>query len=314
MDNETGNWRIGLTKELFLPHDAQAILSIPLSIRKPPDRMVWAFTPKGQFTVNSAYKVALSPSQASTSPLGSTSNNQQTSVFWKTLWRLKVPSKFRSFAWRACKNVLPTKSNLHSRKVLDDPTCEACGNSVETIGHALWACDKAQEVWRASGILVHSHGGSRQTSAIILQLAVNMLDEYRLANHRFTMPNVATHTTWAPPHNPWYKVNVDGAVFQQLDAVGIGVVARNHTGHCLAAMSKKLWVPLGPLEAKAKAMEEGIDFAWDIGLRDVVFETDSEVLYKSLTGSITPPATIQNIVSSCILRLQDFRAVQLTHV
>ena len=77
----------------------------------------------------------------------------------------------------------------------------------------------------------------------------------------------------------------------------------------MAAMSKKLWVPLGPLEVETKAMEEGIDFAWDVGLRDVVFETDSKMLHKSLTGSITPPATIQNIVNSCIVRLQDFRAV-----
>ncbi|KAK7860179.1 hypothetical protein CFP56_042186 [Quercus suber] len=47
IDHDTGNWRIGLIKEIFLPHDAQAILSIPLSIQRPPNRMVWAFTPKG---------------------------------------------------------------------------------------------------------------------------------------------------------------------------------------------------------------------------------------------------------------------------
>ena len=123
------------------------------------------------------------------------------------------------------------------------------------------------------------------------------------------IPNVATRTTWTPLHNPWYKVNIDSAIFQHFDAVGIGVVVWDHIGQCVAAMSKKLWVPLGPLEVETKAMEEGIDFAWDVGLRDVVFETDSEMLHKSLTGSITPPATIQNIVNSCIMRLQDFRAV-----
>ena len=74
--------------------------------------------------------------------------------------------------------------------------------------------------------------------------------------------------------------------------VGIGVVARDHTGQCMAAMSKKLWVPLGPLEVEAKAMEEGIDFAWDVGLCKFVFETDSEMLHRSFTGSITPPTTI----------------------
>ena len=50
------------------------------------------------------------------------------------------------------------------------------------------------------------------------------------------------------------------------------MVARDHEGQVIAAMSKKLWVPLGPLEAEVKAMEEGILFAWDVGLQDVIFE------------------------------------------
>ena len=124
------------------------------------DCIIWAFTPNGRFTVNSAYKVALSLLHTTIGSLGSPSNSQDISVFWKTLWRLKlkVPSKIRSFAWRACKNILPTKSNLHLRKVLDDPTCEACGNEEETTGHVLWSCEKAQEVWLAAGICTHSHG------------------------------------------------------------------------------------------------------------------------------------------------------------
>ena len=128
------------------------------------------------------------------------------------------------------------------------------------------------------------------------------------------IPNFVTNTTWAPPHSPRYKVNVDGAIFQLLHAVGIGVIARDNKGQCVAAMSKKMWVPLGPLEAEAKAMEEGIDFAWDAGMRNMDFETDSEILHGALTGSIMPPATILNIISSCLIQLQDFRSVRLTHV
>ena len=73
-------------------------------------------------------------------------------------------------------------------------------------------------------------------------------------------------------------INTDGAVFKQTQATGIGVVARDHEGQVIAAMSKKLWVPLGPLEAEVKAMEEGILFAGDVGLQDVIFECDSELL------------------------------------
>ena len=61
-----------------------------------------------------------------------------------------------------------------------------------------------------------------------------------LANQRIMIPNVAKHTTWAPPHNPWYKVNDDDAIFEHLEAMGVGVVAQDHVGQCVAAMSKKL--------------------------------------------------------------------------
>ncbi|KAL0012740.1 hypothetical protein SO802_007848 [Lithocarpus litseifolius] len=85
IDHDTGNWRIGFIKEIFLPHDAQAILSTLLSIRRPPDRIVWAYTPNGRFTVNSAYKVALSLSCTPHGSSGGPSDNQNNSMFWKAL-------------------------------------------------------------------------------------------------------------------------------------------------------------------------------------------------------------------------------------
>lgn len=40
-------------------------------------------------------------------------------------------------------------------------------------------------------------------------------------------------------------------------------------------MSKKLQVPLGPLEVEAKAMNEAIAFAWDMGIQEAFFKGDS---------------------------------------
>ena len=97
-------------------------------------------------------------------------------------------------------------------------------------------------------------------------MAVKLIEEYRLSNHRITVPNVATNTNWDPPQSPWYKVNVDGVVFSSLQVASVRVIVRDHVGQVVAAMSKKLWVPLVPLEVEAKAMEEAIDFAWDIRL------------------------------------------------
>ena len=44
-------------KQIFIPTDAQAILSILLSARLLEDKLVWVYTPKGKFIVSSAYKL-----------------------------------------------------------------------------------------------------------------------------------------------------------------------------------------------------------------------------------------------------------------
>ena len=51
-------WDIELVKGLFLPHDMDAILSIPMSDLVAKDRLVWAEDKKGRFTVSSTYKLA----------------------------------------------------------------------------------------------------------------------------------------------------------------------------------------------------------------------------------------------------------------
>ena len=56
-------------------------------------------------------------------------------AFGNLLWSLNIPNKIKSFAWWASKNILPTKVNLCHRKVLTDPTCEACGIEAESSGH-----------------------------------------------------------------------------------------------------------------------------------------------------------------------------------
>ena len=52
------------------------------------------------------------------------------------------------------------------------------------------------------------------------------------------------------------------------------MVIRDHSGRVTAALSKIVHQPLGPLEIENKAMEEGVTFAWDVGIRDVIFEGD----------------------------------------
>ena len=98
-------------KQIFIPTDAQAILSILLSARLLEDKLVWVYTPKGKFTVSSAYKLTFFFDFAEGCMEGF-SNGESHKSFWRRIWRLHLPNKMKSFAWRVCHNIIPMKANL----------------------------------------------------------------------------------------------------------------------------------------------------------------------------------------------------------
>lgn len=48
---------------------------------------------------------------------------------------------------------------------------------------------------------------------------------------------------WSPPLGEMYKTNYDGAVFEDSEEAGIGVVVRNARGEVLTALSEKMSYP-----------------------------------------------------------------------
>lgn len=59
IDSETGLWKVELIKEMFIPHEAKTILSIPIRPRIPDDSLVWAWSKNIFFTIRNAYGVSL---------------------------------------------------------------------------------------------------------------------------------------------------------------------------------------------------------------------------------------------------------------
>ena len=93
-----------------------------------------------------------------------------------------------------------------------------------------------------------------------------MLDEFQTANLKLSQSSRKEEIRWEPLCDPWFRINSDVAIFESTSSIKVGAIIQDHDGQVKVALSKALLVPLGPLEAEAKALEESILFAWDVGV------------------------------------------------
>nr|XP_023929661.1 uncharacterized protein LOC112040977 [Quercus suber] len=159
-------------------------------------------------------------------------------------------------------------------------------------------------------------GGKRKTGLELVRGATQYLEEFHAAN---TVEEVGRNLNtqqvlWVPPQGQTFKANVDGAVFAEIKAVGIGVVIRDMEGKVKAALCQKIKAPFGPVEAEAKAFEMGTQFAKDLGIRDVVIEGDSLIVQRALNELAPPPPSVDAVVMGILDAAVDFQHIAFTHV
>lgn len=119
---------------------------------------------------------------------------------------------------------------------------------------------------------------------------------------------------WAPPWGGQFKIKVDGAVFTNQKAGGVGVVIKDSEGRLEAALSKKIPVPLGTAEAEAKAFQVGLLFAKEVGVCDVILEGDSMIIYNALCNYSLAPSLIVSVVQGIHDISGDFHSVGYSQV
>jgi hypothetical protein len=100
--------------------EAKVIAAIPLSPTLPSDQIVWQGTRNGVFLVRSAYHLGM---EINARNLGSTSQEAGGLQVWSVIWNLRVPNPVKLFMWRARNGLLPTKSKLFRRKIVDSNLC-----------------------------------------------------------------------------------------------------------------------------------------------------------------------------------------------
>ena len=111
----------------------------------------------------------------------------------------------------------------------------------------------------------------------------------------------------------WYKINTDGAVFGNIGCCDVGVVIGNDRGELMGSISKRMELLLGALESEAKVVEEGIQLAWDLGLKEIIIESDSQIVVNALRRESPIQSSIRKAIEGIKLSLRQFSSWKVVH-
>ncbi|KAG8499648.1 hypothetical protein CXB51_006070 [Gossypium anomalum] len=132
-----GSWNLDLFR-IWVPEEViSRITSIPPSHPDAgPDRVGWARSASGSFSVRSAYWALKED----------TWNSQE--EHWKISWKYQGPQRVRVFLWLAFQQRLLTNSERTRRGISHSSSCTVCGNDLEDLVHVLRDCPNANDVWK----------------------------------------------------------------------------------------------------------------------------------------------------------------------
>ena len=110
------------------------------------------------------------------------------------------------------------------------------------------------------------------------------------------------------------KVNFDGAIFDDLRVVGIGVVVRNEHGEVVTALAEQIPTPDSIFTLETLAARRVVLFARDIGLHHVVFEGDSESSIHAISNRLLLHSSCGHIIHDILLFSHSFQSFSFSHV
>ena len=110
-----------------------------------------------------------------------------------------------------------------------------------------------------------------------------------------------------PPGPCQYKVNVDRALFVADNTAGLGVVIRNEHGQVMAPLSECIPLPSTVIEVEVLAAWRGLELVVEMGFRNIVLESDSQILIIALWEDSYSLASFSHLV-------KDIQFIDYTHV
>ncbi|XP_019163195.1 PREDICTED: uncharacterized protein LOC109159549 [Ipomoea nil] len=308
IDQTTGTWDPHILSDIFNQDDIPRILMIPVSLEYE-DIWYWYGDSNGCYTVKNGYRCVVG-----------TYENNYCFDKWSTLWKLKIPPKWKTFLWRAINDILPTTTNLIIKRVDISPICAMCGLMDDTM-HSLVLCGYARAIWDQSNLpLPHFVTNIFQECCNFIQ----HLESPKRSSLKF-MPthakvtpgdgcDVNAHVAAGPPrhhassgrntychhaaaacHNAmeYHCRNSSSAASplrgfrQQMGSATVDAILFDDHGEYISAYSAPLHNCLSPLMAETMACKEVLSWLRTRGETSVEVYTDCQTLQAYLSSTET---------------------------
>ncbi|KAK9986954.1 hypothetical protein SO802_031905 [Lithocarpus litseifolius] len=146
--------------------------------------------------------------------------------------------------------------------------------------------------------------------------AEQYLLEFKSAQVRVSrgMAETVRVARWVPPIPNQYKINFDGAVFSNVDVVGLGVVIRDAYGQVIGSLAER--IPILNLAAtiEALACRRALPFAKELSIFDTVCEGDAELIIKALLDREVHHPEYGHGIHDSLISASEFRVCKFSHV
>ncbi|KAL5538858.1 hypothetical protein UlMin_043555 [Ulmus minor] len=315
-----GHWDTRKVQSIFLPANANNILSIQLPIRPIRDYWCWLPASSGKFSARSFYLFV---------------NKQRFAVasnipkkVWLSVWNANILPRHKLLWWQIISNCLPTRTCLNRCFPGIDTQCPLCGQEPDSFvvgapadlvilllkmeenrncgNLLLFASILFDLVWKSINEVVHG-GCSSDPMSLLRQIIKAFNDTNSSLNRPSPLP-----AAWNPPPQDWIKFSMDAAVGVAYSCAAF--VVRDHMGKLLFWRSSKI-LSVDPVFVETHAMLMAI--SWAVSqFADYYcwFESDA----KTVVDSILKPSEslywpISTISANCCVLLDYITTWHLSH-
>ena len=169
------------------------------------------------------------------------------------------------------------------------------------------------KLWLARNDRIFSNKSRSQHSLVYSAVQAAIKFYFLAGTTKRPLDLIPQSINWQTPPYPFLKLNTDGSALDNPGLAGAGGVLRDHQGQWIAGFSMHVGIATNNI-AELEAVRQGLEMAWNMGVKRLHLELDSKVVLDWLTSSnLNYPTNILPLICDCRNLLEREWEVHMHH-